>query len=168
MPVAHTVTQRTLESMRGYFLGVTIVAVFNAVLVGGGALLIGVPLAGTIAVVTFLGAYVPVRRRLERGGLLGPARPRRRRARRRPAGWSIIQLLSNGPFQQIVQPVAYGAALGIHPLAVLVVTIGGRRPVRPRRPDPRRSADLGRGQDRGGPEGRVRRARAQTPAAAPT
>ena len=57
--ISHTVTQRTLEAMRGYFLGVTIVAVFNAVLVGGGALLIGVPLAGTIAVVTLLGAYVP-------------------------------------------------------------------------------------------------------------
>ena len=32
---------------------------------------------------------------------------------------------SNGPLQQMVQPVAYGAALGIHPLAVLVVTIAG-------------------------------------------
>ena len=37
----------------------------------------------------------------------------------------IIQLLSNGPLQQLVQPVAYGAALGIRPLAVLVVTIAG-------------------------------------------
>jgi putative heme transporter len=36
-----------------------------------------------------------------------------------------IQLLSNGPLQQVVQPIAYGAALGIHPLAVLVVTIAG-------------------------------------------
>ena len=37
----------------------------------------------------------------------------------------VIQLLSNGPLQQIVQPVAYGAALGLHPLAVLVLTISG-------------------------------------------
>jgi putative heme transporter len=37
----------------------------------------------------------------------------------------VIQLLSNGPLQQIVQPVAYGAALGLHPLAVLVTTIAG-------------------------------------------
>jgi predicted PurR-regulated permease PerM len=37
----------------------------------------------------------------------------------------IVELLANGPLQQIVQPIAYGAALGIHPLAVLVVTIGG-------------------------------------------
>ena len=37
----------------------TIVAAFNAVVVLVGALVLGVPLAGTIAVVTFLGAYVP-------------------------------------------------------------------------------------------------------------
>jgi predicted PurR-regulated permease PerM len=93
--VAHTVTGRTLESLRGYFLGVTIVALFSAILVGGGALALGVPLAGTIA-----GADAA-------------------------AGMVVIQLLSNGPLQQIVQPVAYGAALGLHPLAVLVLTIAG-------------------------------------------
>ncbi len=35
------------------------------------------------------------------------------------------QLLANGMLQQLVQPFAMGAALGIHPLAVLIVTIGG-------------------------------------------
>lgn len=45
--------------MRGYFLGVTIVAIWSALIVGAGALLLDVPLAGTIAVVTFLGGYVP-------------------------------------------------------------------------------------------------------------
>lgn len=123
MPVAHTVTGRTLESMRGYFLGVTIVAVFSAVLVGGGALIIGVPLAGTIAVVTFLGGYIPYIGAWTAGAFsvllalgAGPEAA---------AGMVVIQILSNGPFQQIVQPVAYGAALGLHPLAVLVVTIAG-------------------------------------------
>lgn len=37
----------------------------------------------------------------------------------------VIQLLANGILRQLVQPIAYGAALGIHPLAVLVVTIAG-------------------------------------------
>lgn len=45
--------------MRGYFLGVTIVAAWSALIVGVGARLLGVSLAGTIAVVTFLGGYVP-------------------------------------------------------------------------------------------------------------
>jgi predicted PurR-regulated permease PerM len=40
-------------------------------------------------------------------------------------GMAVIQLLANGLLQQMVQPIAYGAALGIHPLAVLVVTIAG-------------------------------------------
>ena len=40
-------------------------------------------------------------------------------------GMIVIQLLANGVLQQLVQPIAYGAALGIHPLAVLVVTIAG-------------------------------------------
>jgi len=37
----------------------------------------------------------------------------------------VLQLLANGILQQLVQPFAMGAALGIHPLAVLVVTIAG-------------------------------------------
>ena len=37
----------------------------------------------------------------------------------------VVQLLANGILQQMVQPFAMGAALGIHPLAVLIVTIGG-------------------------------------------
>ncbi len=122
--VARTVSGRTLQSLRGYFLGVTIVAVFNALLVGGGALLLGVPLAGTIAVVTLLGAYIPYLGAWSAGAFsvliaLGGASPEA------AAGMVAIQILSNGPLQQIVQPIAYGAALGLHPLAVLVVTISG-------------------------------------------
>ena len=37
----------------------------------------------------------------------------------------VVQLLANGILQQMVQPFAMGAALGIHPLAVLIVTIAG-------------------------------------------
>ncbi len=122
--VAQTITNRSLQSLRGYFLGVTIVALFSAVLVGGGALALGVPLAGTIAVVTFIGGYVPYLGAWAAGAFsvllaLGGSGPEA------AAAMVVIQLLSNGPLQQVVQPVAYGAALGLHPLAVLVVTIAG-------------------------------------------
>ena len=122
--VAHTVTERVLQSLRGYFLGVTIVATFSAILVGGGALLLGIPMAGTIAVVTFIGGYVPYLGAWTAGAFsvllaLGGAGPEA------AGGMVVIQLLSNGPLQQIVQPVAYGAALGLNPLAVLVLTIAG-------------------------------------------
>jgi predicted PurR-regulated permease PerM len=124
VPVAHTIADRILQSLRGYFFGVTIVAAFNAVVVGVGALVLGVPLAGTIAAVTFLGAYVPYLGAWSAGAFavlvaLGGA------GTDAAIGMAVIQLLANGLLQQLVQPIAYGAALGIHPLAVLVVTIGG-------------------------------------------
>ena len=58
-PVAHTVSSSVINSLRGYFRGVTLVAGFNGVVVGLAALVLDVPLAGTIAVVTFVTAYVP-------------------------------------------------------------------------------------------------------------
>lgn len=123
-PVARTITKRTLGSLRGYFLGVTVVAAFNSVVVTLGALILGVPLVGTIAVVTFLGAYIPYLGAWAAAGFsvliaLGGAGPEA------AGGMVIIQLLANGVLQQLVQPFAMGAALGIHPLAVLIVTIAG-------------------------------------------
>jgi putative heme transporter len=120
--MAHAMGHRVLQSLRGYFLGVTIVAVFNAVVVGGGALLLGVPLVGTIMVVTFVGAYIPYLGAWGAGAFsvliaLGGA------GAEVAVGMVVVQLLANGILQQLVQPIAYGAALGIHPLAVLVVTI---------------------------------------------
>jgi predicted PurR-regulated permease PerM len=122
--VAHTVTRRTLEALRGYFLGVTIVAAFNGVLVFIGALILGVPLAGTLGAVTFLAGYIPYLGAWAAGAFsvliaLGGA------GTDAAAGMIVVQLLANGVLQQLVQPFAMGAALGIHPLAVLVVTIAG-------------------------------------------
>jgi putative heme transporter len=123
-PVARTISSRTLQSLRGYFLGVTLVAAFNAVVVGLGALLLGVPLAGTIAVVTFLAAYVPYLGAWTAGAFsvllaLGGA------GTDAAIAMIAVQLFANSVLQQLVQPVAMGAALGIHPLAVLIVTIAG-------------------------------------------
>jgi predicted PurR-regulated permease PerM len=123
-PVARITTQRVLGSLRGYFLGVTIVAAFNAVVVVLGALILGVPLLGTIAVVTFVGAYIPYLGAWGAAAFvvliaLGSSGPEA------AGGMIVVQLLANGVLQQLVQPFAMGAALGIHPLAVLIVTIAG-------------------------------------------
>jgi predicted PurR-regulated permease PerM len=123
-PVARNITQRSLEALRGYFLGVTLVAAFNAIVVTAGALIIGVPMAGTIGVVTFLGAYVPYLGAWVAGAFsvliaLGGA------GTEAAVAMIVVQLLANGVLQQVVQPFAMGAALGIHPLAVLIVTIAG-------------------------------------------
>lgn len=121
---AHGISQRVLQSLRGYFFGVTIVAAFNGILVFVGAVVLGVPLAGSLALVTFLGAYVPYLGAWTAGGFsilvaLGGAGPDA------ALGMMVVQLLANGLLQQLIQPIAYGAALGIHPLAVLLVTIAG-------------------------------------------
>ncbi len=122
--VARSILGRVAGSMRGYFLGVTIVSVWSSLIVGAGALILGVPMAGTIAVVTFLGGYVPYIGAWTAGGFavliaLGGTGPEAAGA------MAVIVLLANGVLQQLVQPIAYGAALSLHPLAVLIVTIAG-------------------------------------------
>jgi putative heme transporter len=120
--VARTITENTISSLRRYFLGVSIVAAFNGVVVGLGALALGVPLAGTIAVVTFVAAYVPFIGAFVSGAfavmlaLAGEG----------TADASImlaIVILANGLLQNVVQPVAFGATLGLNALVVLIVTI---------------------------------------------
>ena len=123
-PVAKMTSRRVLGSLRGYFLGVTIVAAFNAVVVTVGAVILGVPLVGTIAAVTFIGAYIPYLGAWGAGAFsvllaLGGGGPDA------ALGMIVVQILANGILQQLVQPFAMGAALGIHPLAVLIVTIAG-------------------------------------------
>jgi predicted PurR-regulated permease PerM len=124
LPVAKAISTRTIGSMRGYFTGVTAVAAFNGIVIGLGALVLGVPLAGTIAVVNFVAAYIPYLGAWSAGaftvlialGDLGPSGA---------LAMGVIVLLANGALQQLIQPIAFGAALGIHPLAVLIVTIAG-------------------------------------------
>jgi putative heme transporter len=124
LPVARTISTRTIGSMRGYFTGVTAVAAFNGIVIGLGALVLGVPMAGTIAVVNFVAAYIPYIGAWSAGGFtvliaLGDQGPSTALA------MGVIVLLANGALQQIIQPIAFGAALGIHPLSVLIVTIAG-------------------------------------------
>ena len=123
-PVARTVSGRTIGSMRGYFAGVTAVAAFNGIVIGLGAFVLGVPLAGSIAVVNFVAAYIPYLGAWTAGAFtvllaLGDE------GTSTAITMGVIVLLANGALQQLIQPIAYGAALGIHPLAVLIVTIAG-------------------------------------------
>jgi predicted PurR-regulated permease PerM len=122
-PVAQTITGGVIRSLRGYFRGVTLVAAFNGVLVGLAALILGVPLAGTIAVVTFVTAYVPFIGAFVAGafavvialGAKGTAIA---------LIMLVVVILANGLLQNLIQPFAMGSALDLNPLAVLVITIG--------------------------------------------
>jgi predicted PurR-regulated permease PerM len=121
--VANVVTTNIAKSLRSYFLAVTIIAAFNAVLIGGAALILGVPLAGTIAVVTFAGAYVPYVGAWVAGGfavLIALSTGSTSDA----LILGVVALLANGVLQQVIQPFVMGATLSLNPLVVLVVTIG--------------------------------------------
>ena len=123
-PAARIVVGRTLSSMRGYFAGVSVVAAFNGLVIGLGAVVLGVPNAGSIMVVNFVAAYIPYLGAWSAGAFtvlltLGS------QGTDAAAAMIVIVLLANGALQQLVQPLAMGAALGIHPLAVLIVTIAG-------------------------------------------
>jgi predicted PurR-regulated permease PerM len=120
---AEIVTADIANSLRSYFLALTIIAGFNAVVIGGAALLIGVPLAGTIAVVTFVGAYVPYIGAWVAGGfavLIALSTGSTSDA----VIIGVVVLLANGVLQQMIQPFVMGATLSLNPLVVLVVTIG--------------------------------------------
>jgi predicted PurR-regulated permease PerM len=122
MPVARTITGRVILAVRRYFTGVTIVATFNAVVVGVGALILGVPLAGTIAVVTLVTAYIPFIGAVISGAFavliaLGAE------GTTTALIMLVIVILANGLLQNIVQPIAFGATLNLSPLLILIVTI---------------------------------------------
>jgi predicted PurR-regulated permease PerM len=122
-PVAELITGGVIRSLRGYFRGVTLVAAFNGVVVGLASWALGVPLAGTIGVVTFVTAYVPFIGAFVAGAFavviaLGA------KGTTIALIMLLIVILANGLLQNVVQPFAMGSALDLHPLAVLVLTIG--------------------------------------------
>jgi predicted PurR-regulated permease PerM len=120
--VARTVTGGVITALRGYFRGVTIVAAFNGIVVGLGALALGVPLAGTIGVVTFVTAYIPYIGAFFAGAFavlltLGA------QGTTAAVIMLLLVILANGLLQNFIQPFAMGSALDLNPLVVLVITI---------------------------------------------
>ena len=121
--VATVITANVMRSLRRYFLGVTYVAAFNAIVVGLAALILDVPLAGTIAVVVFVTAYIPFIGAFISGAfavILTLASEGTTDA----LIMLVVVILANGLLQNIVQPIAFGATLDLNPLVVLIVTIG--------------------------------------------
>lgn len=119
---ARIVLDDIIHALRRYFLGLTIVA---AVSTGGvvlGAVIIGLPLIGTIAVVTFVASYVPILGAWT-AGIFAFALALANNGTSDALIMALIVFLSNGPLQQIVQPLAYGATLQLNPLVVFSLTI---------------------------------------------
>jgi predicted PurR-regulated permease PerM len=87
------------------------------------AFVLGVPLWGSIAVVTFVLAYIPFIGAFISGAF---AVILTLSSEGTTAAWIMLVtvILANGLLQNIVQPSAFGATLDLNPLVVLIVTIG--------------------------------------------
>jgi predicted PurR-regulated permease PerM len=114
----------TVRAFRGYALGLTELGAMNSAVVGIGALALGVPAAGPIALVTFIASYVPYFGAVLAGAFavvvaLG--------AQGLPVALAMlaIVLLANTTIQNLFEPFAFGRSLRLHPLVVLVATTAG-------------------------------------------
>ncbi|MEH3089757.1 MAG: AI-2E family transporter [Microbacterium arborescens] len=101
-----------------------LVATIDATGIGLGALFLGVPLAAPIAVLVFLGAFIPFVGAVVTGALAvflalvynGPW----------IALWMLVVVLGVQQLEgHILQPLLMGSAVKVHPLAVVIVVAGG-------------------------------------------
>jgi len=101
-----------------------LVATIDAIGIGLGAFILGVPLAIPVAVLVFLGAFVPIVGAVVTGALAvflalvynGPW----------IALWMLIVVLGVQQLEgHVLQPLLMGSAVKVHPLAVVLVVAGG-------------------------------------------
>ena len=101
-----------------------LVATIDAVGIGLGAFLLGVPLAVPVAVLVFLGAFIPIVGAVVTGAVAvflalvynGPL----------IALWMLIIVLGVQQIEgHVLQPLLMGSAVKVHPLAVVLVVAGG-------------------------------------------
>jgi len=122
--VALPILRGSVKTLQRYFYGVTAIAAFNGVIVAGGAVVLGTPLALTIGLVTFLAAYIPYFGAIIGGAFavliaLGSGGTT-------DALWMLfVVLLANIPLQTVAQQFILGDALKLHPLSIIVITTAG-------------------------------------------
>jgi predicted PurR-regulated permease PerM len=123
-PAADAAGSNGFATIVNYARTQLLVAAIDAVGIGVGAALLGVPLAIPIAVLVFLGSFVPIVGAVVTGAIA-----------------VLLALVYNGPWialamlgvvllvQQleghILQPILMGSAVKVHPLAVVLVVAGG-------------------------------------------
>jgi len=101
-----------------------LVATIDSIGIGVGAFLLGVPLAIPIAVLVFLGAFIPIVGAVATGAIAvflalvynDPIN----------AFWMLVIVIGVQQFEgHFLQPILMGSAVKVHPLAVILVVAGG-------------------------------------------
>jgi len=122
--LARQLVDSAAYQFRRYMFGTTVIAMMDAAVITLGAITLDLPMVGTIAVLTFIAAYVPylgawisaafaVLVALGSGGV--PV-----------ALWMLlIVLITQNILEGILRPTVFGRALGLHPVVVLGVTVLG-------------------------------------------
>jgi predicted PurR-regulated permease PerM len=122
--VGRQIVSDTVHAFRSYALGVTIIGLMNGVVIGLGAVVLGVPLALPIALVNFVTSYIPFYGAFFAGAFavlialgangLGVA-----------LAMLAITLVTNNTLQNLLEPLVFGKTLRLHPLVVMLVTTAG-------------------------------------------
>lgn len=118
------IAERAVTVLGGYVRGTVVIATVEAVVIGGALAILGVPLALPLAVVVFIGAFVPLLGATTAGVLA-----------------ALVALVSNGPVTALIvvgvvilvnqlegdvlAPLVLGKSLSLHPLAVLLALSAG-------------------------------------------
>ncbi|WP_225753888.1 AI-2E family transporter [Actinotalea sp. Marseille-Q4924] len=113
-----------VDVLGGYVRGITIIAFVDAFFIGLALFLLGIPLALPLAVLVFLGAFIPILGATLAGTFA-----------------ALVALVSDGPVTALIvlgvvvavnqiegnflEPVVLGRALHLHPLAVLLALTAG-------------------------------------------
>ncbi|GAA2806346.1 AI-2E family transporter [Crossiella cryophila] len=116
--------RRGFASLVSYVRATVVVAIVDAVGIGIGLAIVGVPLAVPLAALVFLAAFVPIIGSLIAGSVA-----------------VLVALVANGPIEALIvliiviavmqleshvlQPLLLGKAVSLHPLAVILVIMGG-------------------------------------------
>ncbi len=120
----HVLVGSAALQFRRYVLGTTVIAALDAVVITAGAVVLGLPLIATIAVLTFFAAFVPyvgawvsavyaVVVALGAGGMTAGL-------------WMLgIVLVTQNILEGLLRPYVFGRALGLHPIFVLAATVVG-------------------------------------------
>jgi predicted PurR-regulated permease PerM len=123
-PLGARMVGNAIHAFRAYARGLTLIGLANATVIGLGMVLFGVPLAGTIALVTFFGSYIPYIGAVATGAFAVVIAYG-------AGGFPLaivtlaIVLLAQNTLQNLLEPKAFGSQLRLHPLVVLIVVSAG-------------------------------------------
>lgn len=113
-----------VRSMRAYWAGRTVLSAAVTAVIVVVSLLMGLPLVGTIAVVNFLGGYVPYIGAFLGGGLATLLAVAEGGMRQGLVMLAVV-LGCNLLLENVLEPKIMGDKLSIHPLVVLLATTAG-------------------------------------------